>query len=271
MPGLPQQPGTDAQEKAHQLVENINKNTTQPSIQLNQVDAEGRPTTNNFPGQWIPRHSYDDEFAMKERIIRKNPYTGEPIKDFVATVTEKDMKYMQDKEDVENYLAYEEFKQSLWDQSDPSQMWIAHKLGLTKNYTEKAIENIRHQADLQVQIAIMKLMGKSNWKDEDIQTLYNLKTGRTKLSKGPLYDPESYDITGEGFAGKKARALGFFNPRRMFPDVAVAYELRKNNDPFPEIKIGGDLVKNSDIGDDKPWNWTKRYQPYQRSPWLKHT
>ncbi len=118
---LPKQPSAgDVQIKARELVNYQDRHTTQPSIQIPKTGSDGKPVTNNFPGMYIPKHSYDSEWAKKARLVRKNPYTGEPMK-WQAEVDEKTIKYMKDKEDIENALNYEEFKMSLIDFKDPVQ------------------------------------------------------------------------------------------------------------------------------------------------------
>lgn len=139
MPLPRQPPAGDVQIKARELVKYQDRHTTQPSIQIPKTARDGKPVTNNFPGMYIPKHPYDSEWARKARLVRKNPYTGEAMK-WQAEVDEKTIKYMKDKEDIENALNYEEFKMSLIDFDDPVQGKKGKAKGKGKGSGRKRVE-----------------------------------------------------------------------------------------------------------------------------------
>lgn len=253
--------GPALQAKAHKTQNRVNKYRTQPPVTLQNVtDESGNQVGNNFPGQFIPADSYDDTFERKKRLIEKNPFSDNAPTQFVAEVTPEDLAYMKRKDEVQDMYNYESWKQSLWDHADPSSVYIAREKGLTKFADQKALEEIDRQCELQKQVARMRILGPAGWTDKDLPIAYQIKRGEIQLADGPLWDPKSYKFGNPSYKNKQR---GFFNPIKLFPKLASTY-LRKNNDPFPDLKEPGkipgnmtevthDWVTNSEFGGQPGW------------------
>ena len=109
--------GVEQQARAAKLTRDVNSMQTQPPVQLPHKE---RAFSNNFPANYIPRDSYDDAFAMKQRNTANNPFVGGET-ETVMRITGDDVEYQKRKAQVANNLRYQAWLINNIDMTDPKQ------------------------------------------------------------------------------------------------------------------------------------------------------
>ena len=84
----------------------------------------------------------------------------------------------------------------------------------------------------------MRCLGRAHWTEEDYKLAYAIKQGWIHVPTGPLWDPKSY-LHHQNEAVSIRR--GLFNPRRWHT-AKDGKRLRKENDPFPDLPGGINVV-----------------------------
>jgi len=220
--------GSEQQAKAAKITSEINSMQTQPPVQLPTQNDDNY--TNQFPANLIPKDSYDDTFAMKQRNATADPYTGQPVQ-FTQEITKEDLDYQKRKQEVVNNLRYKTWLTNAIDMSDPAQVALAREKGVLGDYYDEREKLIDYWHDVSARIAKMRLLGRSAWGPEDYKLAYAIKTGVLQLPSGSLMQPDSYRLGGTNAQNKRR---GFFNPHRMFRGWSSRF-LRTREDPFPEL------------------------------------
>lgn len=269
----PSTPGL--QKKINKTVKRAKSGQTQPAVRLREYDDNGREIPegandergNNFPGNYIPADPRDTDMAMRRRMLEKDPFTGEKV-NLYDTITEEDKKYMKDKQAQLEYLNKLEYRRSMIDQTDPTAMAIQRMKGLTKEQDEAERAVIKEGAENALRAALIRQGGTAGLTAEDIDFIQAVDAGYKHIPSGALWDPNSYKYAGDTWTDNRKR--GFFNPKKMFPNIVATF-LRKQNDPFPNISrnqtlarsvrglgnTGGSLVKNDpDLGRMVDHDWS---------------
>lgn len=223
--------GSEQQAKAAKITSEINSMQTQPPVQLPTENDDNY--TNQFPANLVPKDSYDDTFAMKQRNAAADPYTGRPVQ-FTQEITKEDLDYQKRKQEVVNNLRYKTWLTNAIDMSDPAQVALAREKGVLGDYYDEREKLIDYWHDVSARIAKMRLLGRSAWGPEDYKLAYAIKTGVLRLPGGSLMSPDSYRLGGSSLDNKRR---GFFNPHRMFRGWSSRF-LRSREDPFPELSAG---------------------------------
>lgn len=110
--------GEGIQAKAHKITNDVNSMQTQPPTQLT---YPGQRFTNQFPANMIPKDSYDDTFAMKQRNAAVNPINGATNTQTVQRITQEDVEYQKRKAQVANNLRYQSWLVNNINMADPKQ------------------------------------------------------------------------------------------------------------------------------------------------------
>ena len=69
-------PPVARQKKAHKLSRKVKQAQSQPAFQLDTVGGDNKPASasNNFPGRFLPKDSYQNTFAQKQRNAKASPF-----------------------------------------------------------------------------------------------------------------------------------------------------------------------------------------------------
>jgi hypothetical protein len=93
-------------------------------------------------------------------------------------------------------------------------------------YWEKRMEVIENQAELQKNLALIRLRGPTSKKD--FMVLYMLNTGQLPLPRGSVFEPEKWSYSNANMN------RGMLNPRRYYPPQ-VKLDSEGKRDPIGAI------------------------------------
>lgn len=121
--------------------------------------------------------------------------------------TDADLDVYEDLERQKQRVSFEQWLSNQFDLNDPATAKLVEEM--MPEYFDKRMEAIEHQAELQKNLAMVRLRGPRN--KTDFMLLYLLSTGQLNLPRGAIFEPSkwSYDST--------QLTRGFLNPRRFRP------------------------------------------------------
>lgn len=120
------------------------------------------------------------------------------------TVTDEDLRALEDIDRERQQLSFESWISSYFDVSDPPTAKIISEI--YPEYWTKREAAIRKQAELQTDLALIRLRGPTTKKD--LLTLYALSTGRVPFPRGSIFEPKSWS------SDNTQLTRGLLNPRR---------------------------------------------------------
>jgi len=169
--------------------------------------ADGR----DFPVQLNKSSKAATRLQNKAEYVA-NRQAGVGAPDFgEIRATEADIDALQDLEAQKQRISFEQWLANYFDMNDPATAKLVEDM--MPEYYEKRMEAIEHQAELQKNLALIRLRGPKN--KTDLSILYLASTGKLPLPQGAVHDPQSWSHT------SRHLTRGLWNPRRFQPPMLV--------------------------------------------------
>jgi hypothetical protein len=179
--------------------------------------------SNRYPYRPLPSDDFDTEWMIRQQIAQPG---SEMVSDARPLPwTEKEIQYLKDKRDAEEYAAYVDWIGHRFPMNDPANQRLMKEIVPSYFATRKAL--LQEQINLQAKAAQLRLLGPEN--EADLQLQYMIETGRIQIPQGPFHEPLEWAQNEMGgrpadnaqfFAGlnqQNARAYekGLFNPFKL--------------------------------------------------------
>jgi len=161
----------------------------------------------DFPVQLTKPKSGRDTRLSVRAAYNAQRSTGSDFGEIKAT--DADLEVFEDYERQKQRISFEQWLAHQFDLNDPATAKLVEDM--MPEYFDKRMEAIEHQAELQKNLAMIRLRGPRS--KTDMMLLYLLSTGQLQLPAGAIFEPDkwSYD--------SKDLTRGLFNPRRYRPVV----------------------------------------------------
>jgi hypothetical protein len=156
---------------------------------------------------------------------------GKPV------LNDSDLQVIQDLERSKQEIDFESWLASFYDLNDPATARLVEEM--MPEYYEKRMQGIEHQAELQKNLALIRLRGPKTKQDHMI--IYLLHTGRLPMPKGAVFEPDSWSWTDKDFN------RGMLSPRQPW----FAKKKVDKNDPVGSLAARS-AAFGGDIGSDVP-------------------
>jgi hypothetical protein len=139
--------------------------------------------SNRYPYRPLPSDDFDTEWMIRQQI-------AEPASQMVSDArplpwTEKEIQYLKDKRDAEEYAAYVDWIGHRFPMNDPANQRLMKEIVPSYFATRKAL--LQEQINLQAKAAQLRLLGPEN--EADLQLQYMIETGRIQIPEGPFHEP----------------------------------------------------------------------------------
>lgn len=155
-----------------------------------------------------PNRDRDTRLRLKKQYIAaKAAGTGPDLG--AALLDDKDLEAFQDIEKQSQVISFESFLASYFDMNDPATAKLVEEI--MPEYYQKRAEAIEHQAELQKNMALIRLRGPQSKKD--LMLIYLLATGAIPMPLGGIFDPKKWSYTDRNFT------RGMLNPRKYHNPV----------------------------------------------------
>jgi hypothetical protein len=145
------------------------------------------------------KHQYARQYGADGRDAGIN--LGQPM------LNDGDLQAFSDIEKQKQIVSFESWLASYLNMADPATAKLVDEI--MPEYWEKRQEVIENQAELQKNIALIRLRGPTSKKD--FMILYMLNTGQLPLPRGTIFEPEKWSYSNANFN------RGMANPRRYYP------------------------------------------------------
>lgn len=139
-------------------------------------------------------------------------------------LNDSDLQAFGDIEKQKQIVSFESWLASYLNMSDPATAKLVDDI--MPEYWEKRMEVIENQAELQKNLALIRLRGPQSKKD--FMVLYMLNTGQLPLPRGSVFEPAQWSYNNEDFT------RGMLNPRRYMSPV-VKLDANGKKDPIGTI------------------------------------
>lgn len=141
-----------------------------------------------------------------------------------ALLNDGDLQALADVEKQKQMVSFESWLASYLNMADPATAKLVDEI--MPEYWEKRMEVIENQAELQKNLALIRLRGPTSKKD--FMVLYMLNTGQLPLPRGSVFEPEKWSYSNANMN------RGMLNPRRYYPPQVKLNENDKR-DPIGAI------------------------------------
>lgn len=161
----------------------------------------------DFPVQLNkPKSGRDTRLALRAEY---NEQRGNPggINFGEMRATDADLEVFEDYERNRQRISFEQWLAHQFDLNDPATAKLVEDM--MPEYFDKRMEAIEHQAELQKNLAMIRLRGPRS--KTDMMLLYLLSTGQLTLPKGAIFEPDKWSYDSSDLS------RGLFNPRRYRP------------------------------------------------------
>jgi hypothetical protein len=148
--------------------------------ELYNTGANQERTVTQFPQPLYSVDPYARKARLKAAAVQATAYQ--------ATVSDKDVSYLERMHAQQERAAYNVFISNLFDRSRPAERAMLAKL--VPEYARVRKDVIDQQAEIQKRLAYLQVSGIQD--QEDIDFLWALNRGNVQLPGGPLYDPLTY-------------------------------------------------------------------------------
>jgi hypothetical protein len=148
-----------------------------------------------------PNRARDTRIQLKSDYIAQQ---GGGINIGHALFDDKDLEAFEDIKRQKQQVSFESWLSSYFDVQDPPTAKIISEI--YPEYWTKREASIRQQAELQTDLALIRLRGPTTKKD--LLTLYALSTGAVDMPGGSIFEPSQWSYPNTDFS------RGMFNPRR---------------------------------------------------------
>lgn len=172
---------------------------------------------NEFPVQINrPNRERDTRLELKRTYIAQQEKEG-GINLGEARFDDKDLAAFEDIKRQKQQVSFESWLSSYFDVQDPPTAKIISEI--YPEYWTKREASIRQQAELQTDLALIRLRGPTTKKD--LLTLYALSTGAVDMPGGSVFEPTAWSHNNADFN------RGMLNPRRYY----AAGKIENKRDP----------------------------------------
>lgn len=148
----------------------------------------------------------DDRLRLKAQYAAQRS-KGEGLDLGVPNLNDGDLRAFSDVEKQKQIINFDSWMSSYLNMSDPATAKLVDDI--MPEYWEKRMEVIENQAELQKNIALIRLRGPQSKKD--FMIVYMLQTGQLPIPQGAVFNPKSWAYSDKNFT------RGMLNPRRYMP------------------------------------------------------
>lgn len=141
-----------------------------------------------------------------------------------AILERSDLQSFADVEKQKQIVSFESWLASYLNMADPATAKLVDEI--MPEYWEKRQESIENQAELQKNIAMIRMRGPTSKKD--FMIIYMLNTGQLPLPQGSIFEPDKWSYNNADFN------RGMANPRRYYPPY-VKLDANGKKDPIGTI------------------------------------
>lgn len=209
----PKRVKNDAFEQVNDLVERHRGTTRVASNEWG--DAIGGPggakpqRENEFPVRINkPNRQRDTRLRLKAQYEAQRR-AGGGLDIGKAELNDGDLSAFSDIEKQKQIVGFDSWMSSYLNMSDPATAKLVDDI--MPEYWEKRMEVIENQAELQKNIALIRLRGPQTKKD--FMIVYMLQTGQLPLPQGAVFEPKTWSYDNKNFN------RGLLNPNRHMPEV----------------------------------------------------
>lgn len=154
-----------------------------------------------FPAKYTAAdHDADTRFKMKSELASNDKFLGQVF------ATDEDMKYLLNKQKLNERMIFDQFYSKLWDTKDINKLRLAQQI--YPDYYKDRETEINREAELQKRIAMIKLRGPADL--DDIKLIYVLASGGVQLRNAPLWNLDQTNTNGGTLYQR-----GLFSPVRF--------------------------------------------------------
>lgn len=180
--------------------------------------------TNEFPVRINkPNRERDSRLRLKQEYTRQRG-AANGVDLGVANLNDADLQAFEDIDRQKQVVNFESWLASYLNMSDPATAKLVDEI--MPEYWEKRQEAIENQAELQKNLALIRLRGPQS--KMDFMILYMLSTGQIQIPRGSVFQPDTWSYDNTNFA------RGMFNPRRYMPNI-VPMTADQKKDPIGTI------------------------------------
>lgn len=160
----------------------------------------------DFPVQLSkPKSGRDTRLALRAEYNEQRRNGGVDFGEMKAGDAE--LEVFEDYERNRQRISFEQWLAHQFDMNDPATAKLVEEM--MPEYFDKRMEAIEHQAELQKNLAMIRLRGPRS--KTDMMLLYLLSTGQLTLPKGAIFEPDKWSYDSSDLS------RGLFNPRRYRP------------------------------------------------------
>jgi hypothetical protein len=233
----PKRPKNDAFEQANSMAERYNGMTRlETDAYGDRHGGRGEPLRDrDFPVQLNKPNKQSTRLQNKAEYVANRGNGGPNFGEIRAT--EADIEVLQEIEKRKQEVSFESWLANYFDMNDPATAKLVEDM--MPEYYEKRMEAIEHQAELQKNLALIRLRGPKN--KQDLMVLYLAATGKLPVPSGGVHQPDKWSSDGANLV------RGIWSPRRFRPPIL---RLDKN-DPIGTVlafQAGGPANVLPDIG-----------------------
>jgi len=211
----PKTPQNDAFEQANSMAERYNGMTRLEEAAYGdraggRGGGAGMLGGRDFPVQLNKSSKAATRLQNKaEYVINRELGQGPDFGEIKAT--EGDIEALQDFESQKQRISFESWLANYFDMNDPATAKLVEDM--MPEYYEKRMEAIEHQAELQKNLALIRLRGPKN--KTDLSILYLASTGKLPMPLGGVHQPDKWSHSSANLT------RGLWNPRRYRPAVVA--------------------------------------------------
>lgn len=226
----PKRVKNDAFEQVNDLVERHRGTTRIASKEWGDAIGGGRADpqrANEFPVRINkPNRGRDTRMRLKHQYAQQYGAdgTGAGINLGRPELNDSDLQAFGDIEKQKQIVSFESWLASYLNMADPATAKLVDDI--MPEYWEKRQEVIENQAELQKNLALIRLRGPTSKKD--FMVLYMLNTGQLPLPRGSIFEPDKWSYSNQNFN------RGMANPRRYYP-AQVKLDAEGKADPIGAI------------------------------------
>lgn len=146
------------------------------------IDHTRLLNSNVYPARLVPSNDYDTDYMIKQQITDVD---GMISPSRPMPWTERDIDYLKNRRDAEEYAAYMDWVSRKFPINDPANREMFKRI--LPGYFSARKQVLQEQINLSAKYANLRLFGPEN--EEDLILQYEVETGRVKLPQGPFHDP----------------------------------------------------------------------------------
>jgi hypothetical protein len=200
----------DIRESAEKLDETLQKTKKRyrGSARLDEQNLSGHANrANDFPVKIVKPHKRDTLIDLKTSVTDDNGASRFGH----ATLSDADLEWMDDKRKQAQKVDFDRYIANYYDLTNPAEAELLARY--YPEYFSEREKEIESQADLQKQLALIRLRGPKSKKD--FLLIYMIQNRTVPLPQGPLWNPAAWGNTDQDTPAGYKR--GIFAPARYIP------------------------------------------------------